>query len=328
MELFQVFWDDGKHLFLEFKKDEKENQILLPENIKRLNLKFALSKQHKKEIYSNQPPYLVSIKKLYYSNEFLCFSIDLNEIYGYNDLQFRVLRLSIFLFSGQRFEYTFEEKFNISDIWVNEDCYSGFEFIELGAKRNQHNTFTREKYFKEVKTDSVQRRHESTVIYEKNSIKSVSVDESIISMIQESNNTLKNIEQHLKNLNLTLQNASLTSFQYSQPPRLPNRDSGPGIERIKRSSSPAFIQGQFPSGKLMVIQEMKTIFKQNIEKNSDFNVKEILKPLTEEELNEIMLDDEILQEKEKDAINNQIKRFEKEKQKEKEVKLENLKKPN
>ncbi|MFW9896997.1 MAG: hypothetical protein ACFFD7_14420, partial [Candidatus Thorarchaeota archaeon] len=273
-------------------------------------------------------PYLVSIKKLYYSNEFLCFSIDLNEVYGYDDLQFRVLRLSIFLFSGQRFEYSFEEKFNISDIWINEDCYSGFEFIELGRKRNQHNKFTREKYFKEIKTDSVQNRHESTVIYEKNSIKSVSVDESIISMIQESNNTLKNIEQHLKNLNLTLQNASLTSFQDTQPLRLPNGDSGIGIERIKRPPNPNLIQRQISSGKLMVIQEMKTIFKQNIEKNSDFNVKDILKPLTEEELNMIILDDEILQEREMEAINNQIKRFEKERQKEKEIKLENLKKPN
>ena len=325
MELFQVFWDEGKHLFLEFKKDEKENQILLPEEIKRLNLKFEISKSLRKEDHSNQPPYLVSIKKLYYSNECLCFSIDLNEIYGYDDLQIRVLRLNIFLYSGQRFEYTFQEKFNVSDIWVNEDCYTGFELITLGVKRNQQNTFTREKFYKTVKTDPNQNKHESTVIYEKNSIKSISVDESIVSMIRESNNTLKSIEQHLKNLNLTLQNVSLTNNSYTSTPRLPNRNSGPGIERIKGSSTPSLIQGQIPSGKLMVIKEMKTIFSQNIDKNSSFNITDILKPLTEEELTEMMIDDEILKEKEEEAINNQIKRFKKEH--EKVVKFEKLKKP-
>jgi hypothetical protein len=325
MELFQVFWDDGKQLFLEFKKDEKENQIFLPEKIKRLNLKFEISKQYRKEAHSNQPPYLVSIKKLYYSTEFLCFSIDLNEIYGYDDLQFRVLRLSIFLYSGQRFEYTFQEKFDISDIWVNEDCYEGFEFIELGINRNQQKTITREKIYKEVKTDPKQNKHESTVIYEKNSIKSVSVDESIISMISESNSTLKSIEQHLKTLNLTLQNVSLANFSYTQTPRLPNRDSGPGIERIKKPSNPSLIQGQMSSGKLMVIKEMKAIFKQSTDENSNFNIKDILKPLTEEELNKMMVDDNILKEKEEAAINNQIKRFKKEQ--EKVIKLKKLKKP-
>jgi len=325
MELFQVLWDDGKQLFLEFKKDKKENQTLLPEKIKRLNLKFEISKSFRKEVPSNQLPYLVSIKKLYYSTEFLCFSIDLNEIYGYEDLQFRVLRLSIFLYSGQRFEYTFQEKFNISDIWVNEDCYAGFEFIDLGVKRNQINTFTREKFYKEVKIDPIQNKQESTIIYEKNSIKSVSVDESIISMIAESNNTLKSIEQHLKNLNLTLQNVSLVNPSYAQTPRLPNRNSGPGIERIKRSPNPTLIQGQMSSGKLVVIKEMKNIFKQSLDKNSTFNISDILKPLTEEELGEMMLDDEILKEKEEEAINKQIERFKKEHGKV--IELDKLKKP-
>jgi hypothetical protein len=325
MELFQVFWDEGKQLFLEFKKDEKENQILLPEKIKRLNLKFDISKPFRKELHSNQPPYLVSIKKLYYTNEFLCFSIDLNEIYGYDELQFRILRLNIFLYSGQRLEYSFQEKFNISDIGINEDCYAGFDVIDLGEKRNQQKTITREKIYKEIKTDPNQNKQESTVIYEKKSIKSVSVDESIISMISESNNTLKSIEQHLKNLNLTLQNASLGNISYNQVPRLPNRNSGPGIERIKQPSSPSLIQGQMSSGKLMVIKEMKTIFEQSMDEDSVFNIKNILKPLTEEELNNMMLDDNVLKEKEETAINNQIKRFKKEQ--EKVIDPKKLKKP-
>ena len=167
MELFHVFWDEGKRLFLEFKKDENENQLLLPEKIKRLNLKFDISKTTKQKL-ANQPPYLVSIKKLYYSNEFLCFTVDLDEIFGCNDLQIRILKLTIFLFSGQRIEYKFEEKFNISDVWVNEDCYVGFDYIDLGLRKNQYNAFIQEKVFQEVKTDFNHQKRESTVIYEKN----------------------------------------------------------------------------------------------------------------------------------------------------------------
>ncbi|MFX1427556.1 MAG: hypothetical protein ACFFBE_13960 [Promethearchaeota archaeon] len=325
MELFQVFWDDGKRLFLEFKKDDKENQFLLPEKIKRLSLKFSISKNISQNRFSNQPPYLVSIKKLYYSDESLCFSIDLNEVYGYDDLQIRILRLTVHMYSGQRIEYKFEEKFNVSDIWINEDCYDGFQSIELGINKNQHNTFTREQVYHEVSTDSNNEKRKSTVIYEKKSIKSISVDESIVSMISESNKTLKSIELHLKNLNLTLQNMPVGNFSYSSSPRLPNRQTEGAIERIRVPTTPALIQSQMSSGKLMVIREMKTIFKQNIEENEEFNIKKILKPLTDEELQGIMVNDEILKEKEKQAIKNQIKRLQK--QQEKEIRLEDLKKP-
>lgn len=325
MELFHVFWDDGKKLFLEFKKDERENQFLLPEKIKRLNLKFEISKTVKQDRFSNQPPYLISIKKLYYSDESLCFSIDLNEVYGYDDLQIRIVRLTVFMNSGQRIEYQLEEKFNISDIWINEDCYAGFQYIDLGIKKNHHNSVIREKVYQEVKTDFNNEKRESTVIYEKNSIKSISVDGSIVSMISESNKTLKNIEQHLKNLNLTLQNIPVGNISYGPPVRLPNRSSEAGIERIRVPTNPVLIQGQMSSGKLMVIREMKTIFKQNIENNEDFNVKDILKPLTEEELKTLMVDEEVLMQKEKEAIDNQIKRLQK--QQEEEIHLKDLKKP-
>ncbi|MFX0082949.1 MAG: hypothetical protein ACFE94_14450 [Candidatus Hodarchaeota archaeon] len=325
MELFQVFWDEGKRLFLEFKKDKNENQLLLPKRIKRLNIKFEISKAIKHDLFSNQPPYLVSIKKLYYSDEHLCFSIDLNEVYGYDDLQIRILKLTVFMSSGQRIEYKFEEKFNISDIGINEECYAGFQFIDLDMKKSQHSTFTREKVFQEVKTDFNNEKRESTVIYEKNSIKSISSDESIISMISESNRTLKNIESHLKNLNLTLQNMPLGNISYGVRTRLPKSTSEPAIERKRLPTKPTLIQSQMSSNKLMVIKEMKTIFQQNIDKNEIFNVKEILKPLTEEELKEMMVEDEILREKEEEAINNQIKRLKK--QQEKKINLDDLKKP-
>jgi hypothetical protein len=70
---------------------------------------------------------------------------------------------------------------------------------------------------------------------------------------------------------------------------------------------------------------MKTIFEQSMDEDSVFNIKNILKPLTEEELNNMMLDDNVLKEKEETAINNQIKRFKKEQ--EKVIDPKKLKKP-
>jgi hypothetical protein len=124
---------------------------------------------------------------------------------------------------------------------------------------------------------------------------------------------------------MTLQNMPIGSVSYGSPAQLPNRSLEPGIERIRVPAKPALIQGQMSSSKLMVIQEMKTIFKQNIENNEDFNIRDILKPLSEDELKEIMVDDEILMKKEKEAIDNQIKRLKK--QQEEEIQLEDLKKP-
>jgi len=69
MELFQVFWDDQRKLFLEFKKNDEEQTQFLPDKIKRLNFQFEISKIVKQEIYYKQSPSLVSIKKIYHSND-------------------------------------------------------------------------------------------------------------------------------------------------------------------------------------------------------------------------------------------------------------------
>jgi hypothetical protein len=144
-------------------------------------------------------------------------------------------------------------------------------------------------------------------------------------MISESNKTLKNIEKHLRNLNNTLLNMPATNLSYNTPPYLPDTASDIPIERIRIPSKPLLIQSQMSSGRLMVIQEMKTIFNKNIEENSIFNVKEILKPMSEEELLKMMPDKDLLKKKEEQAIKNQIERLKN--QQKKEIKLENLTKP-
>ncbi len=331
MELFQVFWDDQRKLFLEFKKNDEEQVQFLPDKIKRLNFQFEISKVVRQEIYYKQSPSLISIKKIYHSNELLCFTIELDEIQGYTDIQIKVLKLTIYLYSGHRIEYIFSEKFNILDIGINDECYDGFQFIDLSLGRGQKRKVTQERVVQSIKTDYNQNKEERTIIYEKNSIESVSGDQSVISMMKESNETLKNIELHLKNLSLTMQNMPVNPISYGPPVRTPQRIPGAGIERIKRVEISSLIQGRGSSAKLLVMKEMKTKFKEITEKNNGFSVTDILKPMSEDELKAIVLNDEELKKKEEITINNQIERFrkkqEQKEQKEKKVKLKKLNKP-
>ena len=331
MELFQVFWDDQRKLFLEFKKNDEEQVQFLPDKIKRLNFQFEISKVVRQEIYYKQSPSLVSIKKFYHSNELLCFTIELDEIQGYTDIQIKVLKLTIYLNSGHRIEYIFSEKFNILDIGINDECYDGFQFIDLSLGKGQKRKVTQERVVQSIKTDYNQNKEERTIIYEKNSIESVSADQSVISMMKESNETLKNIELHLKNLSLTMQNMPANPISYGPPIRTSQRNSGPGIERIKRSELPSLMQSRGSSAKLLVMKEMKTKFREITEKNNGFSITDILKPMSGDELKAIVLSDEELKKKEEIAINNQIERFKKkleqQEQKEKKVKLKKLNKP-
>ena len=79
-------------------------------------------------------------------------------------------------------------------------------------------------------------------------------------MVSESNKTLKNIEEQLKNLAVILKNMSFNNTQYL--PSIPvKRSQEPGIERIRRPlSEPNLLQSGAPSAKLLVIKEMKSIF--------------------------------------------------------------------
>ncbi|MFX0022068.1 MAG: hypothetical protein ACFE9S_07055 [Candidatus Hermodarchaeota archaeon] len=322
MELFQVFWDDEKKLFLEFKKDEDEKQIYLPHNIRRINVQFEISK---KEVFYKEPPYLISIKKLYHSGETLAFTIDLDLINTIEDLQIKILRIYIFLNSGQRIEHSFRETFKASDIEFNNDCYLGFEFEDLNKSKNLRSTYTQEKIYEEIKTDFNKSEQKRTVVYEKRKIENLPENLPILAMVNESNKTLKNIEEQIKNLAVILKSMSFNNVQYT--PQIPiKRSQEPGIERIKSPPSNfSLLPPGAPSAKILVIKEMKSIFQTSIDNNNEFNIKDILKPMSEEELKSITLSHEILMEKEQKAIENQIKRL-KNKQ-EKQLALEDLKKP-
>ena len=323
--MFQILWDDQKKLFLEFEKDDEEKDLYLPERIKYVNIQLEISKIIDQNILSRQPPLLISIKRIYHSNECLSFAIELDDFANINDLQIKVLRVIIFLFSGQKIEYSFSEKFKLADIWMNEDCYVGYQLEDLGLRRTLKSTITHEKVVYQVQKDYANNTEKKTTIIEKNQIENVMDSDSISSLIQENNDTLKVIANELKNLTTVLKSVSFnagTNYLPSGPPV--RSSSGLPIKRIQKSSSLPSLEGG-SSAKIMVIREMKSVFQKNIEENSDFNVKMLLKPMSEEEFNKIILNEEELLKKEEIAIQNQIERYKK--AQEKDLALEDLRKP-
>jgi hypothetical protein len=298
------------------------------EKIKYINLQFEIYRTIKENLYNSEPPILISIKKIYHRNEFLSFYIDLDELRIAEEVQIIILRLIIYLHIGHRFEYSFREKYKLCDIEINEDCYYGYDFEDLDSNKAFKTSLTQEKVYEEIKKDLKSSTEKKTLILEKRKIENFRENNDLVSMICESNESLKIIADELKNLTSTIKNLSFNSIPQSyitQTPVVVNK-SGMGIEGIKSPPSRSnLIQDSGSSAKLLVIKEMKSLFQKNIEKNMDFNVKDILKPMSEEELKSMILSNEDLEKKEEQAIQNQIKRLKK--QQNKKVTLDKLKKP-
>jgi hypothetical protein len=316
MELFQVLWDDQKKLFLEFKKDEEEKSIFLPKKIKYLNLQFEITRIVPQELLCNQQPFLISIKKIYHSIDYLSFTIDLDEFQSTDQLKIKIIKLTIYLRSGHKIEYTLTESFKLSDIWINEDCYEGYKVEDLTKAKVYKSRIMQKRVIKEIQRDYNDTSEKETLIIENNEIENIVDGNHLGSMIRENTQTLKIIAKELQNLTQAIKQVSfnIQSTSYLPPPPIVKND-GSAIQPLKKPPSrPILLEGEGSSAKMMVIREMKSIFQQNIEKNSEFNVRDLLKPMSEEELSNMLLDEEKLIKRQEEAIQNQIKRLKKQKQ--------------
>ncbi|MHA1491083.1 MAG: hypothetical protein ACTSRI_15725 [Promethearchaeota archaeon] len=325
MELFQVNWDDKMNLFFEFKKNKEEKCAFIPETVKSVNLRFEIIKIARRESYHKQMPSLISIKNLYFSEETILFSINLDELSDPDDLEIKIIHLTIILYSGRREEIPIDEKFKISEICFNEDYYT--DFIKNDSKINSQtkNSITQERIYHEKTIDREKNKEKSTYIYEKNKIVNDTYNDSnkdqMMSMIYESNERLKKVEQELKNLNLSLKQKSFNDINYMPSSPIIKRKQVPGFERIKKTPRKANKSSQ----KILFLKELKAIIKTNTMDNKQFNFRDILKPMSEIEFKKITLNNEELEKIEEIAINNEIKRT---KKTQVEILcLENLKKP-
>ncbi|TFG07429.1 MAG: hypothetical protein EU539_04975 [Promethearchaeota archaeon] len=304
---------------MEFKKDKREKKLFLPGTIKRINIKYELMEPNKRNICRKQLPYLISIKDFYFYNEIIAFYIDLSEIYDIYNLQIRILNITVILYSGKKLEYSISRTFILSEVCINEDCYANFRYDEIKAENKTENSFLHEKVFQELIKDLKNNKEKSTIIYEKKSVNNKIDNDLIINLVRQNTEAMNGVVEQLKELNSTLKNMPLQNMGYVSPgisqggvpKRLSDWRSNPNL------SDPSLALRA--PGKLPYLAELKGIMK------DDDKFKKYLKPMDEKELKKITLNDEVLEEKQRETIERQIKRLEKKKPKE--IILENLKEP-
>lgn len=319
MELFQVYWDDQRNLFLELKKDQLENQLYLPGTIKRINLKYEISRNNKRDPCFRQEPYLISVRNFYFFNEFIAFSIDMSEINDTDNLQIKIVNVTIILYTGKKLEYTISRTFIMSEICVNDECYSNFKYEEIKTENKTEDSFLHEKIFQELETDLKNNKERSTFIYEKKTSNNSISHDLLVNLVGGNTEAINNIVDQLKELNSTLKNMSLNNIGYvspglsqtGPPKRMTNWKTNPNLSNPRLAIK--------APGKLPFLPELKELMK------DDASFHNYLKPMSEEELTEIMLDDEELEKKQEITIKRQIKRLEKEYPQE--LLLQNLKEP-
>jgi len=303
---------------LEFKKNEVDKPYFVSENIKRLNLKYELSRIDRKDVFNKEMPILVSIKNFLISEDLMAFSIDLDLLMVPEDLEINFVNLTVFFLSGERIEISINEIYEISEICVNEE-FDNLDYKTSLKRDNSTPIITQERVYQEISKDFRNNREKTTRVYEKNQIKNPSSVLPYISTINDNSERLKNMELYLKEISETLKHMNFNGSSLSSAD-LSSHD-GMEIKRIKRLP----VKNINPSKRLSYSPELKEIFNNREENSGVFNFKEILKPMDEGELKEIVLDDEELEKKELEAFARQVENIEQDNSSQ--IKLEDLKKP-
>ncbi len=322
MELFQIFWDDHKNLFLEFKKNENDTLKIVPGEIKRFNLKYELLKSDKKDNYYREMPILVSIKDFFITDDLVLLSIDMDLLMIQDDLQINFLSLTIFFHSGRRLEISINEEYEISEICINEE-----EIASLYKRKENHEktaiktSITQERVVKEISKDVQRNKEKSTIVYEKKQIEHISGSDSFIAITRDSNERLRNVEKYLKEIAESLKHMRFDGLGSGQGFIQGSNDRA--ITRIRRVPSKS-VGGGFPKP-LAFLSELKGVFSNVMKDKEVLDFRDILKPMSEDELKTIILDDAILEKKELETFTRSMKKIENKKSEP--LKLENLKKP-
>ncbi|MHA1723631.1 MAG: hypothetical protein ACTSXH_02155 [Promethearchaeota archaeon] len=322
MYLLELGWDDSNNLIFEFEKEGEEEKVILPETVDRINIKFEISKVQQYELGPKPPPYLVSVKEVFFTEKTMCFLINLRQLNRPEELKITILKLTIFFINGNKVFLTFNENCKFSEIHHNGTFYKENYVQNCSSRNNIKTKITQERVFKEILQDFNKNTRKTTYVYQKNQIENTIEDAQYISLIKENNERLKRVEEELKTISVLLKDARFNGItNYSNLPPVPSSPPSMGITRIKHP--PKNSTGVQQS--LVYLSELKTVLKKGKKENNEFNFREILKPLGEEELSKITLSDEELLKKQEDAINNQLKRLKKEE--EKIFRLEDLRKP-
>jgi hypothetical protein len=310
MELACCYFDESSNLFVEFNKDEREQEKYIPDTVSRLNLKFEICKTIPHEHYKKNLPSLVSVKDLYFSPYSIAFSLDLDRLVNPQDLEIHFMQLTVFLESGKREVITLDQKYDVAEIEYVEDCYSGFEYKEF-KKENVKKTHTEEKVYHEVERDLKNQKERSRTIYQRNKDETFKESETVITVMKQGNERLRAIEEQLRTLTTFMKNMNFSGGGYSQGPPRRSNSQDKGILPIKRKTPK---KTGMPGKGLVYIKELKTVLQKGTKDNNEFNVNDILKPMSDDELKQITLNEDDLTKKQEEFIERQVQKEKIEKQ--------------
>jgi hypothetical protein len=241
MELVELAWNDENDLCFQFQKAEPHNFIA--EDVQNLNLKFELVKVDKHDIYK-EPPFLVSVKNLHFFDNLFAFSISLDELKDIENLQINVVKLTIFLQSGEKLDVFVDKNYTLSELGYQESDY--FEYME------EETVYKRRRKVSIKKTSIKRPRKKKTTIIDINpkisqnnynirkrddrkneniqipisdseyekwlNLKGDKSWETTMFMVREGFEKFKEMESEVKTLNKTIQKIALKSASGSQQP--------------------------------------------------------------------------------------------------------------
>jgi len=143
MQLLQLCWDerDQNNLLFKFEKDEIEQNDIVEESVEKVQIKFELLKKNDRSLQIIQEPFLISIRDIYFSANILAFSVKLDKLNDLEDLQIRIIRLTIFYYSGQREDIFINKIFQLTEI-----TYDDGQFTEIMEEEIIYEKKTRYSY--------------------------------------------------------------------------------------------------------------------------------------------------------------------------------------
>ncbi|MFO8017879.1 MAG: hypothetical protein R6U96_04545 [Promethearchaeia archaeon] len=324
MILRQVVWEDQNDLVLGFiKQSEEDKDLDDPDNIKRLNLRYEISKRNSPAGNRNAYPVLVSVKDFHIIQQAMAFSISLDRIIDPKDLQIFFSKLTIIFHSGKRKEIFINKRYRMSDIETDEDFFTEFYTAQEEELENFFsNSITHEEVYEEIETDVQNDQKRKRVIYKRNQtrVSSSHNNQQMTELLRKNNQRLQNVEKALNSLTKTLQNLdglnlntdnSLRSSPLPPPPPSSGEIKKPKNKTSSKNTISSFSKRKkksiTPKGsKMAFLGELKEVLSSSKKKSGRFNFHDVLKPMSDDELNDVTLKEEELEKRENDYVSRNI----------------------
>ncbi|MHA1336857.1 MAG: hypothetical protein ACTSPW_14155 [Promethearchaeota archaeon] len=328
MELFQIYWDETQNLILEFKADHNSDGSLDLADISRLSLKYEIVRADMSGYnnLSESMSSLISIKNFEILDDLIKFSLDFRTLYNKEDFRINFLRLKIHFKSGEFIEYLLKDSYELAEIG-SEPLSNGFFPIE--RLNDQTASLTSERIISQTQSDLESNVCTKTVIYQRNHARFPTHHNELIQLLKENNQRLESLEksiekltavltQNLQGSNSIIQTDAMNTSNYDTKISLPPQSLKPPPSPIsankeapivpirKKLSGPPSTLTNIRAPKLAFIGELKSVLQSCKKGGKEFDFRSILKPMSDDELKSITLDDEELYKREIEFFSRQM----------------------